>query len=199
LIGEGVEDKQFLQDKEKMLRLKGVLEKERFSLSGLDWEEERGLYEMTVTAFPADDSQVPALGAKNDSRIRIGRSLIYSNDYQKCLVVAKKNQHLWEPPFIVKSKENDDFSMESVKDLFNHFLEEGKKGLVIQRYKGLGEMNPEQLWETTMNPIKRSLLQVRVEDAVEADEIFTILMGDEVEPRREFIQNNALEVSFLDI
>jgi DNA gyrase subunit B len=78
-------------------------------------------------------------------------------------------------------------------------LEDGKKGINIQRYKGLGEMNPEQLWQTTMHPDKRTLLKVTVEDAVESDEIFTILMGDEVEPRRDFIQNNALEVSMLDI
>jgi DNA gyrase subunit B len=70
---------------------------------------------------------------------------------------------------------------------------------VVQRYKGLGEMNPEQLWETTMNPDKRTLLQVQIEDVVDTDEIFTILMGEEVEPRREFIQTNALEVSLLDI
>ena len=76
---------------------------------------------------------------------------------------------------------------------------EGKKGINVQRYKGLGEMNPEQLWNTTMNPEKRNLLQVKIEDIVDTDEIFAILMGEEVEPRREFIQNNALEVSMLDI
>jgi DNA gyrase subunit B len=84
-------------------------------------------------------------------------------------------------------------------ELLDRVLALAKKDLTIQRYKGLGEMNPEQLWETTMNPEKRTLLQVRIEDAIETDGIFTVLMGDHVEPRRKFIEDNALDVKNLDV
>ena len=89
--------------------------------------------------------------------------------------------------------------VESIKDIANHILEEAKKGYNIQRYKGLGEMNPDQLWETTMDPETRTLLKVSVEDVIEADEMFTVLMGDVVVPRKEFIETHALEVRNLDI
>ena len=87
----------------------------------------------------------------------------------------------------------------SLGEVVQWFMTEARRGQSVQRYKGLGEMNPDQLWDTTVNPETRRLMQVRIEDAVRADEIFTTLMGDQVEPRREFIEDNALAVSNLDV
>jgi DNA gyrase subunit B len=94
---------------------------------------------------------------------------------------------------------NGEVHVASAEDLLDYFVTAGKKGITVGRYKGLGEMNPEQLWVTTMNPEVRTLLQVRAEDHAEADLMFTTLMGDQVEPRRKFIEDNALDVKNLDI
>ena len=92
-----------------------------------------------------------------------------------------------------------DVTLQSLDELVDYFISAGKKGVAINRYKGLGEMNQEQLWETTMDPGIRTLLQVRAEDHTEADLMFTTLMGDQVEPRRKFIEDNALDVKNLDV
>ncbi len=102
------------------------------------------------------------------------------------------------PDYRIREK-GEEKSFADTGKLVQYVLDLGKKGLAIQRYKGLGEMNPEQLWQTTMDPEKRTFLQVTIEDSVKADEIFTILMGDQVEPRRTFIQRHALEVRNLDV
>ena len=97
------------------------------------------------------------------------------------------------------SRDNAREDIGSFKQAMHWLLDQARKGQSIQRYKGLGEMNPEQLWDTTINPATRRLMQVRIEDILASDEIFTTLMGDQVEPRREFIEKNALAVSNLDV
>ena len=98
-----------------------------------------------------------------------------------------------------EEKEGESNFFQSWFEVLDFMINFGKKGMYIQRYKGLGEMNPEQLWETTLNPEVRALKKVTIEDIVESDGIFTILMGDQVEPRRNFIEENALRVKNLDV
>ena len=119
-------------------------------------------------------------------------------DFQNLLRLRKELPALSAFPVQVINEHHSQ-KMATPRELVQYFLEEGKKGLTIQRYKGLGEMNPLQLWQTTMDPAHRTLLKIRVEDMVEADEILTVLMGDRVEPRRDFIYQHALEVRELDI
>ncbi|MEN8689112.1 MAG: DNA topoisomerase (ATP-hydrolyzing) subunit B [Desulfobacterales bacterium] len=205
LIKEGVEDKNFLESRDRMLLLRDHLKGGGFDAGEVIWSEERSAYNIEVK-LPRKLKHITTTSADtaNDAiKLIIGRGLIYSKAYQDLVVIGKKIYKYDVGPFTItdKAKESstEDVVIQDKKQLLTHVLEESKKGLAVQRYKGLGEMNPDQLWETTMNPAKRNLLQVKVEDVVDTDEIFTILMGEEVEPRREFIQSNALEVSTLDI
>ncbi|MCX8042975.1 MAG: DNA topoisomerase (ATP-hydrolyzing) subunit B [Desulfobacterota bacterium] len=124
--------------------------------------------------------------------------LLISPDMEEIKKIAASLKTIGEPPFVIE-EHGKQRQVPCLSELFTFILERGRKSQEIQRYKGLGEMNPEQLWETTMDPSRRSMLQVRIEDAVEADSVFTVLMGDQVDPRREFIYNNALYVKNLDI
>ncbi len=130
--------------------------------------------------------------------MRIDWELLGGSDFQALVKLDRALEDFKTPPHLLEGKDRA-WEFAQLEELVDFILEEGAKGISIQRFKGLGEMNPEQLWETTMDPETRTLLKVNIEDAVEADNIFTILMGDKVEPRREFIQNNVLELNQLDI
>jgi DNA gyrase subunit B len=130
----------------------------------------------------------------------VDEAFLESPDYQDLRGLYNRLSDVSSAPYELQKGETDEkIVLARPTDLLEHVKKEGSRGLNIQRYKGLGEMNPDQLWETTMDPSKRTLLQVRVDDMIAADEMFTVLMGDDVEPRRAFIQNNALNVTNLDI
>jgi DNA gyrase subunit B len=156
-----------------------------------------------IRAQPAQDDQPAQInvtqyvhGINTESAIPF--DFFNSSDYKRMAEMGEKLDGLLsEGAYIKRGERQSDIS--SFSQVLGWLMEEAKRGQHIQRYKGLGEMNPDQLWETTMNQESRRLLQVRIEDAVGADEIFTTLMGDQVEPRRDFIEKNALTVENLDV
>ncbi|OGW29925.1 MAG: DNA gyrase subunit B [Nitrospirae bacterium GWC2_57_13] len=133
-----------------------------------------------------------------NSTLALDENYVTTPEFRELQSLSPAMLGLGAPPYTILEK-GEDKKFSDTGALVTHVLDLGKKGLSIQRYKGLGEMNPDQLWKTTMDPEARTFLQVTVEDSVKADEIFTILMGDQVEPRRAFIQRHALEVRNLDV
>ncbi len=166
---------------------------------------------LNISTSTAETYEVDALQESDQHGIRIIHSVhgisndelishefFKSSDYKKISFMHDQLQGLiGEGAFIERGEKS--IKIDDFQEAFNWLMDETKRGQHIQRYKGLGEMNPEQLWETTMDPNVRRLLQVTIEDAIAADEIFTTLMGDHVEPRREFIESNALDVENLDV
>jgi DNA gyrase subunit B len=157
-------------------------------------------YRIAVESLPAGGHRIGLQRHEHglSSEKHIPREFFESAEYVRIAELGQTLSDLLGPGAYIQRGESRQ-EVASFKAAMAWVFEEAKKGQSIQRYKGLGEMNPEQLWDTTINPETRRLMQVRIEDAVAADDIFTTLMGDAVEPRREFIEKNALQVSNLDI
>ncbi|MBA3354655.1 MAG: DNA topoisomerase (ATP-hydrolyzing) subunit B [Pyrinomonadaceae bacterium] len=181
---EGATIRKIFQDGNLMARVEAVLSKAGYKTE-LSTDEEHGLWEIETSAISGVD-------------LSIDWNFASFVEFQKAVELYSELEDKLAAPFT--TGENGTQEEIATRDaLLEKVLAAAKKDLSIQRYKGLGEMNPEQLWETTMNPEKRTLLQVRIDDAVETDEMFTVLMGDAVEPRRKFIEDNALDVRNLDV
>jgi len=187
LASEGPTDKSFFKNEEFMEKFFQKLQKNGFRIRDVQLDEDGGYYEFIVTETHN--------GGQTSS---VNWEFVSSPELRQVMGVSKEFRELKKVRYI-STGDGEKKKISDPQELLTELMEKAKKGLMIQRYKGLGEMNPGQLWTTTMDPERRTLLKVQIEDPVDADDMFTILMGDKVEPRREFIQNNALEVTELDI
>jgi DNA gyrase subunit B len=155
----------------------------------VEWEKEHGAGRVVVRFRPGA-SPKPAV---------VDWQLAESAEYQELRSLEEDVRSIGPLPYTASVDGSQPVKLEDAEALDAFIEERGRRGIMISRYKGLGEMNAEELWETTMNPDARTLLQVRIDDPIRADELFSVLMGDQVEPRRDFIEQNALNVRNLDI
>ncbi len=177
----------------------GELLQERDSAEALAGALRSAGAQAQVLADPEHSAYQIEVKPERGEPFAIDQEVIGSGEIQQLVQTGRPVAEVWRGPLVVTDNDSET-RLEGMPQLVEHVLAAGKKNVGdIQRYKGLGEMNPEQLWDTTMNPETRTLLRVDIEDAFETDEIFTILMGDQVEPRRQFIEENALNVKNLDI
>jgi DNA gyrase subunit B len=188
LFAEGFVDRSAMGDSEKLEALVKALTTHGFEHVRLMTDEE--------TETPTVHFSVGGNGT--GKKVVVSSDMLSTYEYRQMAKSYEQLSAFGLPPYTLKHNDNSDVVI-TVDDLIERIYDLAKKGLAISRYKGLGEMNPEQLWETTMDPERRRLLQVKIEDGVGAEELFTVLMGDQVEPRRMFIQDNALDVKNLDI
>ena len=188
--------KDFLKKRNTLERFVKELGKRLDEYYGIEGAMEYSIVEDNEHHGFSAHCQIRKNGSRHETIINF--ELLNSPELEELRRIAQGFQTLGDPPYVIENN-GDKSRLKTLMEVLHYVIESGKKGQEIQRYKGLGEMNPEQLWETTMNPEKRILLQVAIEDAVEADEIFTTLMGDQVEPRRDFIYRHALDVKNLDI
>jgi DNA gyrase subunit B len=179
--------KEDMENEETVLALSREFEEEGFATEDIVFDEEHNRYELLLR----DQTN-------NSFTFTFNWELLRSPEFKKLVNLNMTLKEL-NGPFFLGGDGKVQARIETRDELVQHLMEKAKKGIVIQRYKGLGEMNPAQLWQTTMDPERRSLIRITIEDVIAADEIFTLLMGDKVEPRREFIQSNALEVQELDV
>ena len=184
LLAAEVSKKAELEDKTKLEAVARDLKSQGFK-TALRFDEEHSLYTLAIWSDTMPERVVDW-------------ELLTNADYRRLFELHKRVRDNDKPPFAL-SNNGSSLTIPNRKELLEHVMNMGKKLLTVQRFKGLGEMNPEQLWQTTMDAEQRTLLKVQAEDVAGADEIFTILMGDAVEPRRQFIEQNALDVKNLDI
>jgi DNA gyrase subunit B len=180
------------------LKLHEVFEKERL-LQKVSAALEEAAYETSIEADEEHGTcEIVISRSRGNGRTVIDWELATHVEFQNAVKLSIELQEFIQPPFVI-SENGSQTTIDSRAALLDHVMTAAKKDIQIQRYKGLGEMNPDQLWQTTLNPDSRTILNVQVNDAVETDEMFTVLMGDAVEPRRKFIETNALDVRNLDI